>query len=111
MSRKSRRLSLRCLNRGLILVVALLSASIASAGPESSTNSRLSTTFQPEADDGSSLWEVRIGLPAWGPTITGDFGIRGVNSSVDIDSLDQLSSLDGLFVLSVYVRYQRWEVF
>ncbi len=99
------------ITRGLSLLAACLSASLASAGPESSTHPQLSTKFQPAPDDGSSLWEVRIGIPAWAPTITGDFGLRGVNSSVDLNSLDALSSLDGLFVLSVYVRYQRWEVF
>ena len=63
----------------------------------------------PEKTD--SPWEVRIGIPAWIPKISGDFTIRDVTSSVDINTLDSLDSLDGLFVLSIYVRYQRWEVF
>ena len=97
--------------RGLVVVVALLSVSPALAGPESSTHSRLSTTFQPQADDGSSLWEVRIGIPGWVPTISGDYQIRGVTSSVDLDTLDSLDSIDAIFVLSLYVRYDRWEFF
>jgi hypothetical protein len=95
--------------RWLGLAVLIVSASLATAGPESSTNSRLSTKFQPEADDGSSLWEVRIGIPGWVPTISGDYQIRGVTSSVDLNTLDSIDSIDAIFVMSLYVRYDRWE--
>jgi len=102
---------LTLINRGLILLAICLVVPLASAGPESTTNSQLSTKFQPAPDDGSSLWEVRIGIPGWIPTISGDYQIRGVTSSVDLNTLDSLDSVDGLFVLSLYVRYDRWEFF
>lgn len=99
------------ITRGFILLAVCLSVSLASAGPESTTNSRVSTTFQPAPDNGPSLWEVRVGIPGWAPTISGDYQIRGVTSSVDLNTLDSLDSLDALFVLSLYVRYDRWEFF
>jgi hypothetical protein len=92
-----------------VLAALIVSASLASAGPESEYYAQKPITGPPSSN--ASDWEVRIGIPGWVPTITGDFSIRGVTSSVDIDVLDHLPSLDGLFVLSAYVRYQRWEIF
>src|SRR5678815_243565 len=90
----------------LILGSVFFSVSLARSGTE--YHAPPAPTIQPS---GESPWEVRIGIPGWIPTISGDFGVRGVTSSVDIDVLDDLSSVDGLFVLSAYVRYQRWEIF
>jgi len=90
----------------LILGSVFLSASLAQSGTE--YHAPTAPTIQPS---GESPWEVRIGIPGWVPTISGDFGLRGVTSSVDINVLDDLSEIDGLFVLSAYIRYQRWEIF
>jgi hypothetical protein len=92
------------------LAALIVFASLASAGPESEYYAQKPITAPPSSN-GQSDWEVRIGIPGWVPTITGDFSIRGATSSVDLDVFDHLSSLDGLFMLSAYVRYQRWEVF
>jgi len=90
----------------LILGSVFLSASLAQSGTE--YHAPTAPTIQPSSE---SPWEVRIGIPGWVPTISGDFGLRGVTSSVDINVLDDLSEIDGLFVLSAYIRYQRWEIF
>jgi hypothetical protein len=91
----------------LALIVSFICAPLLLAGTDYSQ--QISTVQSPP--DASSLWEVRIGIPGWVPTITGDFGIRRVTNSVDINLLNELGDLDGLFVLSAYVRYKRWEFF
>ena len=91
----------------LVWAVFFFSASLVSAGP--AEYSQPSQTIQSSPE--TSPWEVRIGIPGWIPTISGDFGVRNVTSDVDINVLDHLDQLDAIFVLSAYVRYQRWEVF
>jgi hypothetical protein len=94
--------------RALVILAICLSASLAFAGPDSS--SQISTTFQP-APDSASPWEVRVGIPAWLPTISGNFQVRGVSADLNLHTFDTIDSIDGLFVLSLYVRYDRWEFF
>jgi opacity protein-like surface antigen len=59
-----------------------------------------------------SLWEVRIGLPAWLAGLSGDSGVKGVVDHVDV-GIDQLIKHLTHFpvALSAEVRYQRWELF
>ena len=57
-----------------------------------------------------SLWEVRIGLPAWLAGLSGDSGVKGVEASSDVKFTQLLKHLTHVPVaLSVNARYQRWE--
>ena len=56
--------------------------------------------------------EIRIGAPGWFPGLSGDVGVKGVVSDVDI-TFDQIfRHLTHVPIsLSVDVRYHRWEFF
>jgi hypothetical protein len=57
-----------------------------------------------------SLWEVRIGAPAWLAGISGDSGVKGLEASSDVKFQQLLKHLTHFPVaLSINARYQRWE--
>ena len=57
-----------------------------------------------------SLWEVRIGAPAWLAGISGDSGVKGVEASSDVKFEQLLKHLTHFPVaLSINARYRRWE--
>ena len=57
-----------------------------------------------------SLWEVRIGLPGWLAGISGDSGVRGLETSSDVRFEQLLKHLTHVPVaLSINARYRRWE--
>jgi hypothetical protein len=56
--------------------------------------------------------EIRIGIPGWMAGLSGDVGVRGVVTSVDVgfeEVFDHLTHVP--IALSADVRYQRWEFF
>jgi hypothetical protein len=55
--------------------------------------------------------EFRIGIPGWMPSLSGDFGVRGLVSDQDVKFSDIFKRLDMIAVGSLYARYHRWEVF
>ena len=57
-----------------------------------------------------SLWEVRIGLPAWLAGLSGDSGVKGLEASSDVKFTQLLKHLTHAPVaLSVNARFRRWE--
>ena len=59
-----------------------------------------------------SLWEVRVGLPAWLAGLSGVTGVKGVDASSDVRFEQLLKHLTHFpIALSADVRYQRWEFF
>ena len=57
-----------------------------------------------------SLWEVRIGAPAWLAGISGDSGVKGIEASSDVKFQQLLKHLTHFpIALSINARYQRWE--
>jgi opacity protein-like surface antigen len=57
-----------------------------------------------------SLWEIRIGAPAWLEGISGDSGVKGLEASSDVKFTQLLKHLTHFPVaLSINARYQRWE--
>ena len=66
---------------------------------------------QPWCETPSSL-EIRIGIPGWIAGLSGDTGVRGVVTSVDVDFHEVFDHLTHVpIVLSADIRYQRWEFF
>jgi hypothetical protein len=56
--------------------------------------------------------EIRIGIPGWMAGLSGDTGVKGVVSSVDVTFDQLLRHLTHVpIVLSADIRYQRWEFF
>jgi len=58
------------------------------------------------------LWEVRIGVPGWLAGLSGESGVKGVVSNVDV-SFDQLLRHLTHFpvALSIDARYGRWDFY
>ena len=57
-----------------------------------------------------SLWEVRIGAPAWLAGISGDSGVKGLEASSDIKFDQLLKHLTHFpIAVSLNARYRRWE--
>ena len=57
-------------------------------------------------------WEVRIGLPGWLSALSGDSGVKGVVSDVEIPFRKLLDHTTHVpLVLSIDTRYKRWELF
>ena len=104
-------------------------AAIANAGPVD-----LNGTALPDANDGKTTvidnskeketppmvqqrcaapkdTEVRIGLPAWMASVSGDAGVKGIVTEQDVDFTDILKRLDMMASGSLYFRYHRWELF
>jgi hypothetical protein len=56
-------------------------------------------------------WEFRFGIPGWMAGISGDFGVKGVDTEQDVDFTDILKRLDMIAAGSLYARYHRWEIY
>jgi hypothetical protein len=98
------------LRRVLLLAAIILPTATVSAGPELSDAKSASPTPVPAYDAPASV-EARIGLPGWLSGLSGDFGVRGIVSPLDIGFNDILQRLDAIFALSAYLRYNHWEFF
>jgi hypothetical protein len=102
----------------LLLVVILLSSStILFGGPEPLATdgkdySKEVVPVEKSWCETPSLWEIRIGLPAWLAGLSGESGVKGVVDSVDVSFDSLLRHLTHFpIALSADVRYQRWEFF
>ena len=94
-----------------LLATILLPASIVLAGTES-YDAKSAAPIQAQACETPAPLEVRIGIPGWITGMSGDFGVRGIVSPLDVKFTDILERLDQIpIVLSAYVRYHRWEFF
>ena len=105
----------RLVNQFLIATI-LVSAPVLLAGTETNEDPKDSKVVlppekQPWCETPAPL-EIRIGIPGWMAGLSGDVGVKGVVSNIDV-GFDQL--LDHLthvpIVLSADIRYQRWEFF
>src|SRR4029077_17319715 len=96
----------------LLTATMLLSAAAIFAGPEPYDISKEAPPPpQPWCETPATL-EIRIGVPGWLAGVSGNSGVKGVVTDVDV-SFDQLFThlTDVPLSLSVDVRYQRWEFF
>ena len=103
----------RFVNQFLIATI-LLSAPVLLAGPEPYDTSKEAPPppiVQPWCETPPTL-EIRIGAPGWLAGISGDTGVKGVVSNVDVSFDQLLRHLTHVpIVLSADIRYQRWEIF
>jgi opacity protein-like surface antigen len=105
----------RFVNQFLIPAI-FLSAPVLLAGTETYEDPKDSKVVlplekQPWCETPAPL-EIRIGIPGWMAGLSGDVGVKGVVSSVDIgfeELFDHLTHVP--IVLSADIRYQRWEFF
>lgn len=99
----------------LVLAIVLSSSSILFGGTElgadnSKDYSKEVVPLEKSWCETPSLWEVRIGAPAWLAGISGDSGVKGVEASSDIKFEQLLKHLTHFpIALSINARYRRWE--
>jgi len=102
----------RFVNQFLFATIVLLTP-VVFGGPEPYDMSKEAPPPppQPWCETPATL-EIRIGVPGWLAGVSGNSGVKGVVSDVDV-SFDQLfTHLTHVpLSLSVDVRYQRWEFF
>ena len=101
----------RFVNQFLFATI-VLSAPVVFAGPEPYDISKEAPPPpQPWCETPATL-EIRIGAPGWIAGISGDVGVKGVVSNIDVgfeELFDHLTHVP--IVLSADIRYQRWEFF
>jgi opacity protein-like surface antigen len=96
-----------------LFAISVLSASVLLAGPEAYDISKEAPPPPPQTwCETPATLEIRIGAPGWLAGLSGDFGVKGVVSDIDL-SFDQVfRHLTHMpIVLSADVSYQRWEFF
>jgi len=99
-----------------LIATTFLSAPVLLAGPETLEDPKDSKSIPPAE---IKPWceppppiEIRIGIPGWLAGFSGDSGVKGVVSDVDVGFDQLLRHLTHVpIVLSIDVRYQRWEFF
>jgi opacity protein-like surface antigen len=101
----------RFVNQFLFATIAL-STPLVFAGPEPYDISKEAPLPpQPWCETPATL-EIRIGVPGWLAGVSGNSGVKGVVTDVDVSFDQLLTHLTHVpLSLSVDVRYQRWEFF
>jgi hypothetical protein len=91
----------------LLIALAMAATSVLTAGPvEPEPKAMAQPTIN--ADD---HWHFNLGFPGWMPFMSGDIGLHGVTSNVNVD-LDQiLTHLTGILSVSGEARYRRFGVY
>ena len=96
-----------------LFVTIVLSAPVVFAGPEPYDISKEAPPAppQPWCETPATL-EIRIGSPGWLSGLSGDIGVKGVVSDIDISFDEIFRHLTHVpIALSADIRYHRWEFF
>jgi hypothetical protein len=101
----------RFVNQFLFATI-VLSAPVLLAGPEPYDTSKEAPPPPISWCETPSPLEIRIGAPGWIAGLSGDVGVKGVVSSIDVGFEELFRHLTHVpIALSVDIRYQRWELF
>jgi opacity protein-like surface antigen len=98
-----------------VLAILLRSPTILFAGPELSADdgkdySKEVVPLEKSWCETPPLWEVRIGLPGWLAGLSGDSGVKGVETESDVKFQQIFKHLTHVpIALSINARYRRWE--
>ena len=96
----------------LLIATIFLSAPVLLAGPEPYDTSKEAPPPPISWCETPSPLEIRIGVPGWMAGLSGDTGVKGVVSNVDVSFDQLLRHLTHVpIVLSADIRYRRWEIF
>src|SRR6266566_9216933 len=98
----------RLVNRFLISTI-LLSAPVLLAGPEPYDTSK--EMAPPPNITSSDHWYFNIGMPGWLAFISGDIGLHGTTSNVDVGFGQIITHVAGIASLSAEARYDRFGVY
>src|SRR5437762_11313143 len=95
-----------------LIATIFLSAPVLLAGTEAYDTSKEAPPPPISWCETPSPLEIRIGVPGWMAGLSGDTGVKGVVSSVDVSFDQLLRHLTHVpIVLSADIRYHRWELF
>ena len=99
-----------------LIATTFLSAPALLAGPETLEDPKDSKTIPPAEIkpwcETPSPLEIRIGIPGWIAGLSGDVGVKGVVSNIDVGFEELFKHLTHVpLALSVDIRYHRWELF
>jgi len=83
------------------------------AGPEPSVDgSKEAPPIEKSWCEAPAPFEIRVGLPGWLASTSGNSGVRGIVDTVDVNFGQALNHLTHVpIVLGAEARYQRWEFF
>lgn len=103
----------------LVVVTLLSTSAILFAGPISLSDDSKSTDTSKEIPpvvkswcETPPEWEIRIGAPAWLAGVSGENGVKGVDTFTDVSFDQVLQHLTHFpIALSIDARYRRWEFF
>src|SRR5437870_1387554 len=98
----------RFLNKFLLSAI-LLSAPVLLAGPETYDTSK--ELAPPPTITESAPWHFNRGMPGWLASVSGEVGLQGVNTDVDVGFDKIIRHTKGLASFSADARYNRFGVY
>ncbi len=98
----------RSVNRFLIATI-FLSGPVLLAGPETYDTSK--EMAPPPTITESEPWHFNLGMPGWLASVSGDIGLHGITSDVDVGFDKIIRHTKGLASFSVDARYDRFGVY
>src|SRR6266704_5015026 len=98
----------RIVNRFLITTI-FFSAHVLLAGSETYNTSK--EMAPPPTITESEPWQFNLGMPGWLAFVSGDIGLHGHTSSVDVDFGKIISHVKGIASFSADARYNRFGVY
>ena len=101
----------RLVNQFSFATMVLLAATIFAGSEPYDISKEAPPPPQPWCETPATL-EIRIGVPGWMAGVSGNSGVKGVVTDVDVSFDQLLTHLTHVpIVLSADVRYKRWEFF
>src|SRR6266516_3323894 len=98
----------RSVNRFLIATI-FLSGPVLLAGPETYDTSK--EMAPPPTITESEPWHFNLGMPGWLASVSGDIGLHGITSDVDVGFDKIIRHTKGLASFSADARYNRFGVY
>jgi len=98
----------RFVNQFLIATI-LLSGPVLLAGPETYDTSK--ELAPPPTITESGPWHFNLGMPGWLAGVSGDIGLHGITSDVDVGFDKIISHVKGIASFSADARYNRFGVY
>jgi hypothetical protein len=106
----------RRLTRRFLLGIALLAPAVLFAGPEPLPDGKeqipvIQQSEAPPTITNNDHWYFNIGMPGWMAGLSGDIGLDGITSDVDVGFGQIISHTAGIASLRAEARYDRFGVY
>ena len=102
--------------RPILFGIVMLVSGAVFAGPESydvsKDTSKETVPVEKSGCQPPPPWEIRVGVPGWITNVSGDTGVKGVVSNIDVGFDQLVRHLTHVPIVgAVDMHYQRWELF